>query len=181
MLIKSVIGKVTKSITIIGPMGAGKTTVGLGLTRALGFDFIDMDKEIEKSTGAEISWIFEKEGETGFRKREKKLLNDLSRKVNIVVSTGGGIISDKENRETLKNFSTVFFLMCEPQTSLKRTKNDQNRPLLLNTNRLEKLKELYEKRKSAYSYTAHYTIDVNKMSSKAAINKILTVLKNGQS
>ena len=71
--------------------------------------------------------------------------------------------------------------MCEPQTSLNRTKNDQTRPLLLNTNRLEKLKELYEKRKSAYSYTAHYTIDVNKMTSKVAINKILTILKNGQS
>ncbi len=175
------IDKVTKAVSIIGPMGAGKTTVGLGLSKALGFVFIDMDKEIEKRTGAEISWIFDKEGETGFRKREKKLLNHLSTKVNIVVSTGGGIISDEENRETLKKFSTVFFLMCEPLTSLRRTKNDQNRPLLLNTNRLEKLIELYEERKYAYSHTAHYTIDVNKMTSKVAVNKILTILKNGQS
>ena len=175
------IDKVTKSVSIIGPMGAGKTTVGLGLSRALGFDFIDMDKEIEKSTGAEISWIFDKEGEAGFRKREKKLLNDLSTKVNIVISTGGGIITDEENREILKKFSTVFFLMCEPQTSLKRTKNDHNRPLLLNTNRLEKLEELYKERKYAYSNTAHHIIDVDKMTSKVAINQILTILKNGQS
>ena len=104
-------------------MGAGKTTVGLGLSKALGSDFIDMDKEIEKSTGAEISWIFEKEGESGFRRREKILLNKLSTRINTVISTGGGIISDKENREILRTFSTVFFLKCKPHTSLKRTKN----------------------------------------------------------
>ena len=114
-------------------------------------------------------------------KREKKLLNDLSTKVNIVISTGGGIITDEDNREILKKFSTVFFLMCEPQTSLKRTKNDHNRPLLLNTNRLEKLEELYKERKYAYSNTAHHIIDVDKMTSKVAINQILTILKNGQS
>lgn len=175
------IAKVTKCVSIIGPMGAGKTTVGLGLSKALGCDFIDMDKEIEKSTGAEISWIFEKEGESGFRRREKILLNKLSTKINTVISTGGGIISDKENREILRTFSTVFFLKCRPHTSLKRTKNDQNRPLLLNTDRFERLKELYEKRKRLYSYTAHYTISVDEITSKIAINKILTILKNEQS
>lgn len=175
------IAKVTKCISIIGPMGSGKTTVGLGLSKALGCDFVDMDKEIEKRTGADVSWIFEKEGESGFRKRERKLLNNLSTKINAVISTGGGIISDEENRELLRTFSTVFFLECEPQTSLERTKNDQNRPLLLNTDRFEKLKELYEERKRLYSYTAHYTINVDEITSKIAINKILTILKDEQS
>lgn len=162
-------------------MGAGKTTVGIRLSSALNYGFIDLDREIEKKTGAEISWIFEKEGEAGFRLREKKLLNSLLAQNKVIISTGGGIILDSENRKILRNSTTVFFLKCQPKASYNRTRHDQKRPLLQSADPLKRLKEIYKKRESLYEATSHHTVDVNSISSKAALKKILKIITNGQS
>ena len=86
-------------IFIVGPMASGKSTLGKKLAQTLNIDFVDIDKEIEKKAGAEISWIFEVEGEKGFRVRERKALKKSINKADIVISTGGGIVSDKKNRD----------------------------------------------------------------------------------
>ena len=174
-------GTISQRYSLIGPMGAGKTTVGMGLSSALNYKFIDMDKEIERSTGAEVSLIFEKEGEAGFRKREKRLLEGLLTKTSIVISTGGGIISDHSNREILKKTTTVIYLQCDPMTSLSRTRSDRKRPLLQNSDPLSKLEELFKVRENFYSETAHHTINVDNLSSKAVLTKILKTLQNGNS
>ena len=86
-------------IFIVGPMASGKSTLGKKLAQTLNIDFIDTDKEIEKKAGAEISWIFEVEGEKGFRERERKVLNNSINKEDVVISTGGGIVTVKKNRD----------------------------------------------------------------------------------
>ena len=91
-------------------MGAGKSTVGKQLAKALGRDFYDTDREIERRTGVSISWIFEMEGESGFRQREQKVLDELSQLKNIVLATGGGIVLAEENRRMLRSRGYVVYL-----------------------------------------------------------------------
>ena len=97
-------------IFIVGPMASGKSTLGKKLAQTLNIDFVDTDKEIEKKAGAEISWIFEVEGEKGFRERERKALKKSINKVDIVISTGGGIVSEKKNRDLMTAKGKVVYL-----------------------------------------------------------------------
>ena len=93
---------IASNIFLVGPMGAGKSTVGKQLAKSLGRDFFDSDKEIERRTGVSISWIFEMEGEAGFRAREQKVIEELTDMKNIVLATGGGAILSADNRRALR-------------------------------------------------------------------------------
>ncbi|RKX48867.1 MAG: 3-dehydroquinate dehydratase, partial [Thermotogae bacterium] len=116
-------------VFLVGMMGSGKSTIGKLLSNILGYRFIDMDEEVEKSEGKRIRDIFKRRGEEYFRKLEKKLLKEISRRrENLIVATGGGVIKDQENRKILKEHKTIF-LMVEPGELLKRVKVN-NRPLL---------------------------------------------------
>ncbi len=119
-----------KNIFLIGPMGAGKSSVGKFLAQQLNMDFYDTDEEIEKRTGVEIGWIFDIEGEDGFRKRETAVIKELVRLPNIVLATGGGSILEAENREILNNNGTVIYLEVTLGFQHHRTVNDSRRPLL---------------------------------------------------
>ena len=114
----------------MGPMGAGKSTVGRALAQMLGLEFVDSDAEIEQRTGADIPWIFEIEGESGFRDREAKVLADISSRDGIVMATGGGAIVRDENRRTLSERGFVVYLEATLREQVRRTSKDQKRPLL---------------------------------------------------
>ena len=118
------------NIYLVGLMGAGKTTIGRLLAKHLHKTFYDTDHEIERRTGVNIPLIFEVEGETGFRKREISIIEELSHKSNIVMATGGGAILSEENRNNLKQHGTVIYLKANVHELWQRTRNDKNRPLL---------------------------------------------------
>ena len=118
------------NIFIVGPMVSGKSTVGKIISDELFMNFFDTDEEIETRTGASIDWIFDLEGEEGFRKRESAILAEIVKKNSIVLSTGGGIILSEENRELLSSRGTVFYLATPIYVQIERTAKDKDRPLL---------------------------------------------------
>ncbi|MDE5285678.1 MAG: shikimate kinase AroK, partial [Buchnera aphidicola] len=122
-----------RNIFLIGPMGAGKSTIGRQLSQQLNIEFYDSDQEIEKRTGADINWVFDVEGESGFREREKKIINELTKKKGIVLATGGGTVKFREVRNILSSRGIVIYLKTTIEKQLLRTKRDKKRPLLQNS------------------------------------------------
>ncbi len=161
------------SFFLVGPMGAGKSTIGRQLARALQLDFIDSDKEIETRTGVDIPLIFELEGETGFRKREQEVINDLSQRRHIVLATGGGAILDHLNRQHLAARGTVIYLHTSVEQQLKRTAHDRNRPLLQTRDPAGKLLELMEIRDPLYREVADWIIETDGCRVREVVQKIL--------
>ncbi|PCI09024.1 MAG: shikimate kinase AroK [Gammaproteobacteria bacterium] len=148
-----------KNIFLIGLMGTGKTTVGRHLARKLKMEFIDSDREIEERTGVDIPLIFEKEGESGFRKREATIIDELTQKKNIILATGGGAILSSENRNHLINRGTVFYLKSNLETLVARTSKNKNRPLLHADEPVEvTLQRLLTQREPLYEEVADFTI-----------------------
>ena len=148
-----------QSIFLVGPMGVGKTTIGKQLAEILEYDFVDSDKEIETSTGATIAWIFDVEGESGFRKREQKMINELTQRKRTVLATGGGVVINEENRNNLKNRGIVVYLSASVNELLKRTKHDKNRPLLQTDNPQSKIESLIKEREPWYKEVADIVFD----------------------
>lgn len=147
------------NIFLIGLMGAGKTTVGRVLAKHLDKTFYDSDVEIEKRTGVKIPLIFELEGESGFRKREVSVIEDLCKMENIVLATGGGAVLSAETRANLKQYGTCIYLRAHVQELWNRTKNDKNRPLLQTPDPKKRLEELYQARDPLYREVADLIID----------------------
>lgn len=164
-------------IFLIGPMGAGKTTIGKQLAQALGMTFSDSDLEIQRRTGVDIPTIFEYEGEDGFRQREQQVIDDLSQVDNQVLATGGGAVLRAENRQHLSARGIVFFLACSPEQQYERTYRDRNRPLLHTEDPLQRLKALMEVREPLYRSTADYTVSTEGRSASAVANEILDILR----
>ncbi|MEY4194453.1 MAG: hypothetical protein RLZZ226_821 [Pseudomonadota bacterium] len=163
----------TRNIFLIGPMGAGKTTVGRLLAKTLDMEFHDSDREIEQRAGVSIPTIFEYEGESGFRRRESEALADLTRLDGIVMATGGGSILREENRICLHQRGFVVLLQCSVDKQLERTGKDSNRPLLHTDNPRETLRELFRTREPYYRALADYVVDTGQCSSRLAIRLIL--------
>jgi|TARA_B110000003_G_scaffold45372_1_gene43169 shikimate kinase len=166
------------NIFIVGPMGSGKSTVGKIISSELFLTFYDTDEEIETRTGASIDWIFDLEGEEGFRKRESKILEDMVYKNSIVLSTGGGIILSESNREMLSSRGTVFYLATPIAVQLERTSKDKDRPLLKNGDPGEILKNLHLARESLYKEVADYSVNTEGKSSQEVSSEIIKLVKN---
>jgi len=149
----------TPNIYLIGLMGSGKTTLGKSLAKKLNRPFIDTDQLIEQKSGVDVSLIFEFEGEIGFRERETKLLSEIALKKDQIISTGGGIILSKYNRDIIANSGIIFYLKTQPAELVMRLQNDKTRPLLKGTNVKEKLNKLYAERSALYEMTADYVIE----------------------
>ena len=165
------------NIFIVGPMGSGKSTVGKILSDELFLNFFDTDEEIENRTGASIDWIFDLEGEEGFRKRESGVLEEMVQKNSVVLSTGGGIILSENNRELLSSRGTVFYLATPISVQVERTAKDKDRPLLKNGDPGQILKELHEKRKNLYESVSDYIVETEDKSSKEVASEIINLVK----
>ena len=165
-----------RNIYLIGPMGSGKTAVGRELAKDLGFTFLDSDLEIEKRTGVDIPYIFEKEGEAGFRAREAAVIADLCKLEGVVVATGGGAIMNDHSREQLAATGLVIYLRTEVEEQLKRTRRTLNRPLLANGNRRETLERLAQVRAPLYAEIADISLDTSGKRVRAVASMLVTLV-----
>ena len=164
------------NIILVGPMGAGKTTIGRQLAKKLSKEFYDSDHEIEKHTGADISLIFELEGEEGFRKRESQLLKELVSNKYIVLSTGGGAVLDPENRKLLSDNGIIIYLKSTAEKLYRRIADDKRRPLIQTDDRLNKIKKILEEREPLYQSLANEIIETQELSIKQITQKILDLI-----
>lgn len=165
------------NIFLVGPMGAGKTSVGRYLAQQLNKDFYDSDQEIEKKTGVSLTWIYDIEGLDGFRQREMKAIDELSSLSNIVLSTGGGCVETPEVREFLRQRGIVIYMEVTLETQLNRLKKDKKRPLLQGENPQEVLIKLWEEREPIYEEIADFTVITDDRSVRDVCEDILTWLR----
>ena len=162
-----------QNLFLIGPMGAGKSAVGRQLARMLHLNFMDSDDEIESRTGVDISFIFEKEGEEGFRKREAKVIDDLSKIEGLVLATGGGAVVDPQNRSNLGARGFVVYLYTTVEQQLVRTQKGRDRPMLENGDRKQILEDLMTERDEMYREIADLIVETDGRKVKAVANEIL--------
>ncbi|MFV1997485.1 MAG: shikimate kinase AroK [Acidiferrobacterales bacterium] len=161
------------NIYLVGPMGAGKSTIGRQLAGMTGKQFRDSDHEIENRTGASIPLIFEIEGEEGFRKRENTMLAELTGESDIVLATGGGAVLAKENRQILNRNGFVVYLHADTEILYERTRRDRNRPLLNEGDRRQKLEEIMAIRDPLYRDVSHLVIETDKRPAKVVAKNIV--------
>jgi shikimate kinase len=169
------------SIYLVGPMGAGKSTIGRLLAKALGIPFVDSDKEIERKTGVSIPMIFEYEGEAGFRKREADVIAELTELNPVILATGGGAVLVPENRTRLGANGFIVYLHCPVDKQLERTHKDSNRPLIKTANPRQRLQELFELREPIYRQLADLVVDTGHTSSRTVVRQILRVFEKSPS
>ncbi|MBI3546270.1 MAG: shikimate kinase AroK [Gammaproteobacteria bacterium] len=147
------------NIFLIGPMGAGKSTIGRHLAEMLHKEFQDSDHEIEARTGASIPLIFEIEGESGFRERESSVIDELTHKSNLVLATGGGVILKEANRKILRERGVIVYLHAPLDALLQRTRRDRHRPLLQTADRRRTFEEILKIREPIYHQTADIVVE----------------------
>ncbi len=164
---------VSGSFFLVGPMGAGKSTIGRQLARCLKLKFVDSDREIELRTGVDIPLIFELEGESGFRKRERKVIDELTTKPGMMLATGGGAVIDKLNSQHLAARGRVIYLHTSVEQQLQRTAHDRNRPLLQTANPKQKLQELMEVRDPLYREIADWVIETDGCRVRDVVQQII--------
>ncbi len=160
------------NIFLVGCMGAGKTTIGRQLSKHFKIPFFDSDHEIEKRTGVKIPVIFDIEGETGFRDRETHMLDELTQKDGIVLSTGGGAVLREQNRQFLMSRGQVIYLRAPVHQLFQRTRRDKNRPLLQTDNPKARLRELVKERDPIYSKVADLIVNTEHRTVKHIIHEI---------
>ena len=166
-----------RPVFLVGMMGAGKTTIGRGLAKELGREFIDLDLALEARCGVPVAVIFDIEGEAGFRKRETQLLDELSRQPGIVLATGGGAILAAQNRGYLKERGSVVYLRAEADELYRRLARDKQRPLLQTADPRARITELLALRKPLYEEVAHLNFDTGAMPVAQAVARLTTQLK----
>lgn len=168
---------VAGNVFLVGPMGAGKSTVGKQLARTLGRDFYDSDKEIEKRTGVSISWIFEMEGEDGFRIREQKMIDELTKLKDIVLATGGGAILSEDTRRALRSRGNVVYLSASAEQLFQRTAKDKTRPLLQAEDPKQQIVNLLTERDPLYKSVADVELRTGEQSIQHAVSEVIKQLE----
>lgn len=163
-----------RNIFLIGPMGAGKSTIGREIADRLHLEFFDSDQEIERRTGADIAWVFDLEGEEGFRKREETVIDDLSQKQGIVLATGGGSVISDLVRNRLSARGIVVYLETTIDKQVARTQRDRRRPLLQTSEEPRTvLENLAVKRNPLYENIADIVVKTDDQSAKVVAHKII--------
>ena len=163
-------------IFLVGPMGAGKTTVGRALAAELSTCFFDSDSEIEGRAGVDIPWIFEVEGESGFREREHRILSSLCEEAPAVIATGGGAVVTEANRVLMAESGFVVYLEATIKEQVRRTKKDEKRPLLAGKNRQEVLAELMKTREPLYLEVADFVLPTAGRNARELAQEIMEAL-----
>lgn len=162
-----------KRVVLVGPMGAGKSTIGRLLARELGYRFLDSDRIIEERCGANIPWIFDVEGEDGFRQRETSMLDELSNEVGTVLATGGGAVMRAENHGLLKKNAVVVYLKTSIDQQVERTRKDRNRPLLQNDDPEGVLRRLFAIRDPLYTELADIVMFTDRKSPRLVVRQLV--------
>ncbi|ALP42741.1 shikimate kinase AroK [Aeromonas schubertii] len=166
-----------RNIFLVGPMGAGKSTIGRHLAEQLHMEFFDSDQEIERRSGADISWVFDVEGEEGFRVREERVIGELSEMQGIVLATGGGAIKSRETRNRLSARGIVVYLETTIEKQLARTQRDKRRPLLQTAEPpREVLERLAGERNPLYEEVADFVVHTDEQSAKVVANQIVKLI-----
>lgn len=165
-----------QNVFLIGLMGSGKTTIGQLLAKRLQQPFIDSDHELELRTGVSVATIFEIEGEAAFRQREAAIIEELSGRRAIVLGTGGGAILDPRTRQALRERGNVVYLHSSAETSYERVRRNRDRPLLMVTDPLARLRQLYELRHPLYTETAHFIVESYRDRPTAVVNEIVSLV-----
>jgi shikimate kinase len=168
------------NVFLIGPMGSGKTAVGRHLARILRFTFHDSDADIEARTGVDIAFIFEKEGEAGFRIREKESIERLTRLQSIVLATGGGAVIEEDNRRALSERGVVVYLATSIDQQLERTRHARHRPLLNDIDPEQRLHELMLRRATLYTQIADFTVPTDGRRVQLVADEIHQALRRTQ-
>ena len=170
-------GKISDNVFLIGPMGAGKTTIGRQLARSLKLEFVDSDHEVERRTGADIPWIFDIEGEAGFRRRERAVIEELCSRRGLVVATGGGVVLDPCNRADLARSGTVIYLSASPDRIYARTVKSQHRPLLRTADPRARIEQIVAEREPLYREIADIVVDTERRGVSSAVSFIVKQLR----
>ncbi|MFZ6046061.1 shikimate kinase AroK [Pseudomonas sp. CR3202] len=166
-----------RNLILIGPMGAGKSTIGRLLAKELRLPFKDSDKEIEQRTGADIPWIFDVEGEQGFRDREQAMIEELCGHDGVVLATGGGAVLRPANRQALRGGGRVVYLHTSVDQQIERTSRDRNRPLLRSANPGQVLRDLMAIRDPLYREIADIIIETDERPPRMVVQEILARLQ----
>ena len=162
-----------QSIFLVGPMGAGKSTIGKILSELTSMQLIDSDAEIEKRTGADISWVFDVEGEEGFRRREEAVIDELTQKKGIILATGGGAVKNVNNRKALSSRGVVVYLKTSVEKQFQRTCRDTRRPLLNNPDPQGTLARLMAEREPLYQEVADIIVETDQYSARQIAMQII--------
>ena len=165
------------NVFLIGPMGSGKTAVGKQLARLLHLQFHDSDAEIEHRTGVDIPYIFEKEGESGFREREREVIDSLTQLQDVIIATGGGAVLLPQNREYLANRGRVVYLQTGIEQQLERTRHGRQRPLLYTEDPESKLRELMSLRAPLYESIAALVVSTDGRQVRAVAEEVVQRLQ----
>lgn len=165
------------NLVLVGPMGAGKTSIGKRLAARLKLDFVDVDRQLEQDTGASVPLIFDCEGEVGFRQRETQLVAKLMQGHRQLIATGGGVVLAQENRTRLCERGFVVYLKVSVQQQLERLARDRTRPLLATGNKRETLELLTEQRGPLYTEIADLIVDNNGLAVAAAADRVLALIQ----
>ena len=160
------------NVFLVGPMGSGKSAVGRQLAQRLGLAFVDSDEEIEARTGVDIAYIFEREGEAGFRQREAEVIDALTTREGLLLSTGGGAILDPRTRERLRARGRVVYLQTSVDQQLARTRRSNDRPLLNNEDPRGTLERLFQQRAPLYLEVAEIVVDTDGRKVKTVVDHI---------
>lgn len=166
----------SRNVFLIGLMGSGKTTIGQMLAKRLGLSFVDSDHELERRTGVSVATIFEIEGEVAFRAREAAMIDELTQREGLVLGTGGGAVLNEDSRRALHSRGTTFYLHSTPETSFERVRRNRDRPLLMVTDPLARLRQLYEYRHPLYRETAHHIVESYRDRPSAVVAEIVSAL-----
>ncbi len=169
-----------RNIILVGPMGAGKTTVGRHIATELDLDFYDIDQSLELRTGAHVSLIFEIEGEQGFRRRESEMLAEVAAKKQVLIATGGGSVLNEENRKCMRQNGFVIYLRISVERQLARLSRDKTRPLLQTPDRQVRLRKMAEVRDPIYSELADLVINSDNRSVMSTSRHVLNCIKGNQ-
>jgi shikimate kinase len=165
------------SVFLVGPMGSGKSAVGRRLAQTLGLEFIDSDDVIEERAGVDIPFIFEWEGEAGFRERERRVIDDLTSQPGIVLATGGGSAMDPDNRAHLRARGYVVYLQTSIEQQLRRTSGGRPRPMLATGDPKDVLTQLLAVRDPQYREIAHLVVDTDGRKVAAVVEDIQRALR----
>ncbi len=164
-------------IFLVGPMGAGKTTIGRRLAKDLHKTFMDADQELEKRTGASVALIFDVEGESGFREREMRIIDELTLTDDVVLATGGGAVLNSQNRDALSSRGFVVYLRAAVEELIERTRRDANRPLLNTDDPAAKMREILAQRDTLYRDVADLIVDTGTLNLPEAVKEIRMACK----